>query len=637
MNRVDRVLASLLCIGVCGLSHASRAPEATAAETFTFEKAMLKGEHAPGTESGTVFGPLDGLYFPPIPTIDEQGRVAFAATLEGPGVTSSNRTGLWSGEPAAVSLLVRAGEQAPGVSAGGIYASFPFDFALFAPSGGSGQLGSSATLTGDGIASTEDEGVWVHVDGGTVLLAREGGSAPGPAGIVFTSPLGLEVNKAGHSLVIASVNGPGVGTTNNEGLWTDRSGPLATLLREGDPVPSAGPGLVIGGAGQFIGTGYTFLSINWSEDSRLGVVTSLTGPGVTTYNNEILLVEQSAGHTIVAREGDPAPGFGNGVTFGGNSVLADFSMLTMNQLGQTAFTARVGGSIPITYPIFSNHTGSLAPLVRTGDPAPGTDQEFGILSTPALSDGGRIAFRASLSEGGSWPPLGLWWDQTGAPGEIVSVVIPGDPAPDRPGTTIAGVNFIHGFNAAGQLAFEATLEDAQGARNALLMAGPAEDFQVVVATGDFVNAPGHPGDGSDLREVSEVAFGGMNESGEMAIRLDFSDGTLGFYVVSSSATSVSEATPIAGIRLAQNMPNPFGSSTRLEFELAAPTRVGVNVFDASGRHVSRLLEEQRPAGRHALVWDGRDRYGAPVSSGIYWARIETTETARVVRMVLIRH
>ncbi len=637
MKHVDGSLAVLLVIGVCSLGLAFPAPPASAAGSLAFEKVILEGDAAPGTDSGTLFGPLNGLCFSPFPTIDDEGRVSFAAALEGPAITASNRTGIWSGSPGALALIARAGEQAPGVAPGGVFASFPFDFALTPPTGGSGRLGFAAVLSGAGVSSSQDEGLWVNAPGGSALLAREGDAAPGPAGIAFASPIFVEANRAGHALVTGSVSGSGVTTTNNEGLWTDRSGALASLLREGDPAPGGDPDLRIGGAGEFIGTGYTFLSITWSEDSRLAVVTSLTGAGVTTYDNEILLVERPSGHTILAREGDHAPGFANNVEFGGNSIMADFGMISMNRLWQTAFTARVGGpNLPVTYPIFSDHAGALGPVVQSGDPAPGTNQEFGILSTPVLSDGGRIAFRASLSGGGSWPPLGLWWDQPGAAGEIVPVVIPDDPAPGRPGTTIAGVDFIDGFNAAGQLAFRGALEDASGTRAALFLAEPEGDLHVVAAVGDVIDAEGRAGDGSDLREVSAIAFGGLNDSGGIALRLDFTDGTFGFYAVSSAPTSVEGPSPAAAIRLARNVPNPFGSSTRLEFDLFAPARVGVSVFDASGRLVRRLLDEPRPVGRHALIWDGRDRLGAPVSSGIYWARIETGEAARAVRMVLVR-
>src|SRR5262245_58490396 len=253
MKHVDGYPA-ILVMSFCALAVAFSAPAASATGGFTFEKAMLQGDAAPGTEPGTVFGPLSGLYFPPAPTIDDQGQVAFPGKLLGPAITSSNATGLWSGSLASVSLLARAGAQAPGVAPGGLFSSFPFDFALFAPTGGAGRFGFSATLTGGGVAFGTDEGLWVNSAQGTTLLAREGSTAPGPAGLFFASAFGFEVNSAGHGLVDASVNGAAVTTTNDEGFWTDRSGTLAPLLREGDPAPGADPSVVIGGAGQFIGT-----------------------------------------------------------------------------------------------------------------------------------------------------------------------------------------------------------------------------------------------------------------------------------------------------------------------------------------------------------------------------------------------
>jgi hypothetical protein len=52
--------------------------------------------------------------------------------------------------------------------------------------------------------------------------------------------------------------------------------------------------------------------------------------------------------------------------------------------------------------------------------------------------------------------------------------------------------------------------------------------------------------------------------------------------------------------------------------------------------VRRLIDEPRAAGRHVIVWDGTDRAGGAVASGVYWARLDAEEASRSVRMVFLR-
>jgi hypothetical protein len=88
--------------------------------------------------------------------------------------------------------------------------------------------------------------------------------------------------------------------------------------------------------------------------------------------------------------------------------------------------------------------------------------------------------------------------------------------------------------------------------------------------------------------------------------------------------------------LAQNYPNPFNPMTRLEYGLAAPARVSLRIYDASGRLVRALVEADRAAGRHAELWDGRDASGRAVASGIYFYRIEAGAFSETRKSVLAR-
>ncbi len=93
--------------------------------------------------------------------------------------------------------------------------------------------------------------------------------------------------------------------------------------------------------------------------------------------------------------------------------------------------------------------------------------------------------------------------------------------------------------------------------------------------------------------------------------------------------------------LYQNYPNPFNPQTRIAVALPADGRVRLRVFDVLGQEVRVLLDGQRPAGYQEVVWDGTDRNGRAVSSGVYFAKAEffdggTVGATAVKKMLLMK-
>ena len=88
--------------------------------------------------------------------------------------------------------------------------------------------------------------------------------------------------------------------------------------------------------------------------------------------------------------------------------------------------------------------------------------------------------------------------------------------------------------------------------------------------------------------------------------------------------------------LAQNVPNPFNPRTVLRFEITQDGPVSLKVYDAVGRVVRVLVDEDLQAGPHEVVWDGRDMGGRAAASGIYFARLVTPSSVQSRKMVLSR-
>ncbi len=87
------------------------------------------------------------------------------------------------------------------------------------------------------------------------------------------------------------------------------------------------------------------------------------------------------------------------------------------------------------------------------------------------------------------------------------------------------------------------------------------------------------------------------------------------------------------------VPNPFGRSTEIGYAIPADgglRKVTLRVYDASGRLVRAIDEGERPAGKFAAAWDGRDAAGHDLASGVYFVRIDAGGGTAESRVVLLR-
>ncbi len=92
--------------------------------------------------------------------------------------------------------------------------------------------------------------------------------------------------------------------------------------------------------------------------------------------------------------------------------------------------------------------------------------------------------------------------------------------------------------------------------------------------------------------------------------------------------------------LAQNRPNPFRPAsdgiTAVKFSVPAPAHATVRIYDVAGRLVAAPFDGSVGAGETEVLWDGRDRNGAAVPSGIYFYDLTTDGFHSTRKMMLMR-
>jgi len=74
--------------------------------------------------------------------------------------------------------------------------------------------------------------------------------------------------------------------------------------------------------------------------------------------------------------------------------------------------------------------------------------------------------------------------------------------------------------------------------------------------------------------------------------------------------------------LEQNHPNPFNPETEIRYALPRAGRVELVILNISGQVVRTLVASEQAPGTYRQVWDGRDRSGHAVASGIYLCRLQ---------------
>ncbi|MDZ7722753.1 MAG: FlgD immunoglobulin-like domain containing protein [candidate division KSB1 bacterium] len=100
-------------------------------------------------------------------------------------------------------------------------------------------------------------------------------------------------------------------------------------------------------------------------------------------------------------------------------------------------------------------------------------------------------------------------------------------------------------------------------------------------------------------------------------------------------------TDVAGVKqqpetyfTVRNVPNPFNPETKIDIQLPAPGHVEIDVYNSRGQHVRPLYSGRMDRGIHRIKWDGRDRRGLDMSSGVYLLSIALETDNRVLQKTL---
>jgi predicted outer membrane repeat protein len=153
---------------------------------------------------------------------------------------------------------------------------------------------------------------------------------------------------------------------------------------------------------------------------------------------------------------------------------------------------------------------------------------------------------------------------------------------------------------------------------------------------------------------SELSFQIITEKGEKAMLVEnyrVYDPEVGTFVESkliagkqdySLVHLYSPSTSSLKFSLFQNYPNPFSGSTVISFSIPQNIEnAEIKIYNIKGQLVKSLgyldfIKSKTTDFLYSISWDGKNENGKPVSSGIYFYRLEAGDKTFVKKMVIIR-
>jgi len=416
----------------------------------------------------------------------------------------------YSAVAAQIRTVAVTGQSAPGTPTGVTFTSFGI------PSlNAAGLTAFNASLSGSGVSSINNFGIWSEGGGSLAITARLGDLvAGGPRGFsAFGQPSLSDSDRVGfwgsaHILAFPPFHPLSAYVS---AVWSDRSGALTQLVREGEVLS----GTTLSGLAS---APYIRLNASGQVAFRTHVTGISEADGIWS--------DRSGSMTPIVQYGDPVPG-------AGGYVFRDIGPPALNNLGQIGFRASYSGGVGAGPPaIWSDRGGSLAPVVATSTllssvthpPGTPTGTTFSTFGDPSINDSGQLAFQATIIAAGN--NSGIWSEGSGS---LALVARQGDDAPGVPDAVNFGALADSPIlNALGHVAFAAPIT-GPGVTTTNDRGIWAHDhlgvLTLVLRESDLLQvAPG------DFRTVSSFSLGGFNGLGEVAFSASFTDGTSGVFV-----------------------------------------------------------------------------------------------------------
>lgn len=90
------------------------------------------------------------------------------------------------------------------------------------------------------------------------------------------------------------------------------------------------------------------------------------------------------------------------------------------------------------------------------------------------------------------------------------------------------------------------------------------------------------------------------------------------------------------INLYHNFPNPFNSSTTINYQIPKLSHIKIQIFNISGQLIRILQDSKQLPGYYTIIWDGRDDFNKSLPSGIYFCKFNADNYNKVIKLSVLK-
>ncbi len=106
-------------------------------------------------------------------------------------------------------------------------------------------------------------------------------------------------------------------------------------------------------------------------------------------------------------------------------------------------------------------------------------------------------------------------------------------------------------------------------------------------------------------------------------------------LVMNKVLNENDGKVIQNFELKQNFPNPFNSSTLINYTLKEGGLVKLIVYNVSGQQIKVLFSGTQEKGNYTISWDGIDDAGKKVAGGVYFYQLTIKNFKETKKMVIV--
>lgn len=342
---------------------------------------------------------------------------------------------------------------------------------------------------------------------------------------------------------------------------------------------------------------------NWNWVSSAGGYSEDYGLGITT-NNE--------GDSYITGQ------FGDIATFGTNSITSngwlDIFVAQIDESGNWIWATQAGGQmLDRSYGIAIDNIDNLYIAGYFQDTA-----TFG--EDTLISDGSDDVFVSKLSSDGNW----MWSRRAGS--------VDGDRC------FALQLDYENNPYVTGYIE-----NTAMFGNNTITFTGMRDIFVAALTQyGEWnwaIQAGGSNVDsGHDISIDAEGNFfvtGIFSSTAQFGINSLTSMGEKDIFIAKLANGTYSKNETIPLLTTLSNHPNPFNPSTTIEFSIKNDSQVDLSIYNNKGQRIKTLANNEFRQGSHSIIWNGDDANNKPVSSGIYYFKLNVNGKTEAVKKCLL--